>query len=654
MQIAVLPLNAGPNSRPALARQLSNFACEIARNVTGKEIHAVNYLAQFPDDQGVTRFAMVNPSETLNDPEMVAQFFQQAQMEKLVDGLVAENEGGGGTVTVRVFQNGATDPATQRDFAFLPGGVFGPARGFVEFLVSQLDASMPDSLREDEDLFGTNDPTAFEEFMVGFDGLQYIEKSQGMVANEFDPAQAIGSLKSAWEKDTDWEAPFIALLNLCRLCTQHRIGDAHLIEATLKEMTEKEPDDARAWFALGDFYGSVGNAQGTIDNMEKAIVKLQMRAAKLRKEAEAARTAGNPDEAAELEQQATAAANDEAPILARLGIAQVQMQMPANAERNLRRAVDLEGDDKPSLGLLSQVLSQTGRAHEVPALWKDMVDKFPQNPQFQVNYAGSLMQAGREAEAMRVLDTAVESVEDATMVKRVYAGILAQKGELDRAMDYFEDVIEVAPEDVQVKLEYAQTLQNANRSFEVPPVLRDVLNKEIDPNTRAQTQAWLLRLEQPKRVEAVEAGAKKLEEGDPQGALRELKPLKTWMSDFWELWMHLANAHNQVGEYKEAEEALSHLLGMFPGCEPAYAMLAASLHGQDRDEDAYNFLRNGLAQNTGSLTLALNFAQACMWTGRDDEGKAIIGQIREAMQGNEEVMKILDSIERQQDFSDIV
>jgi hypothetical protein len=168
MQIAVLPLNAGSGARPGLARQLSNFACEIARNVTGKEVHAVNYMAQFPDE-GVTRFAMVNPSESLNENEMVAQFFQQAEMETLVDGLLNERDGGGGTVTLRVYKKGVADPEATQENAYLPGGIFGPARSFVELLVKQLDGQFPEALNEDENLFGTTDPEAFENFMLGFE-----------------------------------------------------------------------------------------------------------------------------------------------------------------------------------------------------------------------------------------------------------------------------------------------------------------------------------------------------------------------------------------------------------------------------------------------------------------------------------------------------
>lgn len=641
MEIAVLPLNAGPNTRAQIARQLSNFACEIARSATGKEIHSVNYMAQFPDDSGVTRFAMVNPSEDLNEPEMVQQFFHQADMEKLVDGLYTESGDGTGNLTVRVFKKGDTTPLATHEFPF-QSGIFGPARGFVQTLVEQMGDTIPAPLLEDENLFGTTNSEAFESFMLGFDAVQYIEKSQGLVALEFEPAQAFDSLKRAMELDPDWEAPYLTILNLCRMATQYRIGNPQDIEATLKGLTETQPDDARGWYALGEFYGSTGNAQGAGDNMEKAIVKLQMAAARFRKQAE---TEKNPEVAETLLAQADACLRDEAPILARLGIAQMNMGMPANAERNLRKAVELEGDDKPSLAALSQVLAQTGRGHEVPPLWKDVVDAQPANPQAHVNYAMSLLNSGKEEEAIAAFEHAIETVEDTTFPKRFYAPILAQRNELDRAMDYYEDVLEVATDDVTVMLEYARTLEQAGRSFEVPKVLKDVLSKQIDPNTKAQTLAWQIRIEQPKRAETVASAAQKLSEGDAEGALRELKPLKNWMGEYFELWLHLADAHNRLEEYAEAEQAAVQLLNMFPGCEPGYALLAAALHGQDRDEDAYNMLRNAMANMNGSLTIAINLAQAAKWNGHHEESLALLKQIREATGNDPNISQILDGIE---------
>ncbi len=644
MQIAVLPLNAGPETRPALARQIANFACEIARGVTQKEVHAVNYLAQYPDE-GVTRVAMVNPSEGLNEAEMIGQFWQQAPMERLVDGLFVERPDGGGQLTVRVFEKGDTEPADVREYTFLPGGIFGAARGMIETVVKNLEGALPGEFEEDIQLFGTSDPEAFTEFLLGFDAVQYIEKANGMVAREFQPEHAYDSLTKALDRDVDWEAPYLALLNLARLCTQFRIGSGDDAEKALKRVTEIEPDDPRGWYGLGQFYAAVGNMTAANDTMEKAVVKLQQKAARLRKEAEAAKAIGDEAAAQQLLADADATERDQAPVLAQLGLAQMNSGMPANAERSLRRAVELEPDEKPTLPLLSQLLTQTGRAHEVPAMWKELVEKTPQNAVAHVNYAQALAANQKQDEAIAVLDHALQTLEDTTFVKRFYAPILAQRGENDRAMDFYEEVLDVEPTNIPILLEYAQTLQNGNRAIDVPPVLKNVLAANPDPNTKAQTQAWLIELEQEKRVEAVKTASEKLEANDVEGALRELKPLRTWLADYWKMWAILAAALNRNEEYIEAENAAKQLLEIFPGCEPGYGELANALSSQGRDEEAYQMLRIGLMNVPGSVPIGINLGLAAKRTGRSDEARALAKQLREALRDHKELHPLLEEME---------
>jgi Flp pilus assembly protein TadD len=212
-------------------------------------------------------------------------------------------------------------------------------------------------------------------------------------------------------------------------------------------------------------------------------------------------------------------------------------------------------------------------------------------------------------------------------------------------MDLYEDVLDVAPTEVPVLLEYAQTLKQANREFEVPKVLRDVLATNPDPNTKAQTQAWLIEIEQPKRVEAVEAAGKKVEAGDALGAINELKPLRTWLADYWKMWAVLASAYNRAEQFEEAEKAAVQLLNLFPGCEPGYGELATALSGQGREQEAYNMLRNALAAMGNSVPIALNLGFAAKRIGNTDEARNLAKQIREATGNPEGLRDVLDQLE---------
>lgn len=639
MQIAVLPLNAGPESRATLARQLSQFASELARSVTGKEIHGVNLMAQFPDG-GVTRFAQANPSETLNEEELISQFFANSPMEVIVDGLLAETPEGGGTLTVRKWEKGSSGPADSGEFAFLPGAFFSAARSMVEFLAQAAGGSLPAELSDDLALFGTQDQKAFADFLIGFDAVQYIERSQGAVAREFDPMPALDSLMAAYQADPEWEAPYMGAVRLCRGCIQHRLGDANVVREKLESLAESEPEDPRAPFALGELAGVVGDLNQAVDQFEKAAASLSKRIQTQENELEGL----SGDEKAAGKEMLEAMQADLAPILARLGMTQAQLGMPANAERNLLKAIEIEHEPKPSTELLAGLLEGSGRSHEVPPLWKDRVDANPGNGALHARYAVSLVSAGKDAEGLREFDRALELAEDPLEVKRTYASVLAGKGELDRAMDMFEDCIDANPAEPSLLLEYANTLQSADRQFEVPKVLREVLACNIDPNTRAQTQAWLLEIEQPKRVEAVKNAADKAQAGEGQAAVAELRGLKNWLADYWKFWAVFANALNQTGSHEEAEDAGVRLLNMFPNCEPAFGELATALSGQDRDEEAYNLLRNAMSGMPGSLPIAVNLALAAKRTGRIEEAQNLGRQIKQATEDAEGLKAVFQEL----------
>lgn len=613
MSIAVLPLNAGPNASPALARQIANFAAEIVRSTLGVEANAISYLIQLDGPQ--PRLAYVNASEEANEDQLVEQMFQQTESDFLFDGLLTVDEAGTKTVVARGFRKDDLTPIGTVNVSFTDADSLPALRQVIELLAGLGGQTLPAETADNANLFGTDNGTAFLAFLDGYDALQYVEKTQGQVANEFSPEPAMESLKQAVGLDADWEAPYISLVQLCRLCTQYQVGTAELIERFLGEMVAQFPDDGRALFALGELYQAVGDHAKATDTFEKAHVK-------------------EPNEPA---------------ILTRLGLAQMQLGMPVNAERNFRKAVDLEGDDKPSLDYLAMVLSQTGRAHEVPNLWRDRINANAQDPQARVKFAVSQFQAGNQDAGFKAFEDALEQLEDddaKLVVKRYFAPALVQKGEMDRAMDFYEDCIDVAPTDVPLLVEYAQTLEQAGREFEVPKVLKDILAANPDANTRAQVTARLIELEQPKRVEAVQDAQKKMEAGDFAGAAKDLRGLKTWLGDYWKMWLLLASALNRNEEFAEAEEAARQLINLFPGCEPAYGEVATALTGLNREDEAYNALRFGSTQVPNSVPIAINLALAAKRIGRDEEARGLARQLREAIGSNPDLDPILDELEK--------
>ncbi len=612
MSTAVLPFNAGPNTPGQVARQSAAFIAEILRGTTGQEIHAANYMAQIEED-GMQRYAIINPSEDLNESDIVKQFFQDERLSRIVDGRYAETESGG-TLTIRGFSKGETEPDFQQEYSFITGGLLGALRSAIEDLTQLIGGKVPDDLKEDKELFGTDNADAFRSFLQGFDAAQYIDHSQGRVSKEFSPQPAFEALISALESVPEWDQPLVALIQLASMVARAGIAPPDMVAGALVKGAELRPNDARIHFALGEMLSSVGQMSPAVDAYEKAA-RLQP---------------------------------DEPNILIKLAMAQAALGMPANAERSLKKAAEMEPKGSyQALDLLSDVLSQTERVHEVPAIWKAKLESDGDEPAVHAKYGMALVNAGEKKAGRDVFENALNTLEETGVIKRVYAPLLRSEEEFDKAMDFYEDCIDENPADVSLLLEYAETLAEAGREFEAPQVLRDALSANPEQNLRAQILSWLVELEQPKRAETVQSASKKAEEGDLEGALKELKPVRTWLADYWKMWATLAAIQNRAGQAEQAEESARQLLELFPACEPGYGELCMALGAQGRNEEAYQIMRMALGSMSSSLPIAVNYGLAAKRAGHDEEARQIARQIREAVGNDSGVEGALAEMEAQ-------
>jgi Flp pilus assembly protein TadD len=590
---------------------MATFICETVRTTTGADINPVSYVAQI-EGEGGPRGAFVNVSNTLAEVEWLQQLFEQSEIDLVTDGLLHRNEDGTFKLDIRYSTKGDASNSETTTYEFDNAKLYPTLHTLIKLLASKAEVTLPPELAGEKMEFGTDKPETFLKFLEGYDALQYIQQVQGRVAPEFSPEPSMDLLAEALTEDPDFLGPYETLVQLCRMCVNARIGTFDMVLKALNKAIELCDDDHRAIYVLGEAYQSIGDLAKAAECFEKAALM-------------------EPNDPG---------------LHSRLGYVQMMMGMPANAELNFRKAVELEGDDKPSMDLLAGVLQQTNREHEIPAMWKELVEKNPQNAQAHAKYAISLMQCNREEDGIRAFDNALEVLEDNTFVKRFYAPVLVQKGELDRAMDFYEDCLDATPTEIPILLEYAQTLQKAQRDFEIPNVLRTVLSSNPDPNTRAQTQAWLLELEQKQRTDMVEQARDKMDNGDFEGAIKDLKPMRNWLADYWKLWALLSAAYNRTNEPKEAEDAARRLLDLFPGCEPGYGELLAALGAQGRHEEGYSLLRFAASNNPQSLPIHLNLALAAKRFGKEEEARSLAKQIREAVGPNPDIEPVLAEIER--------
>jgi tetratricopeptide (TPR) repeat protein len=625
-KITFLPYNVAEPVRPALGRQLASFVRESIKDLPGIEANYLSAMAELGEGDD-REAAFVNFSDSLNDIKLVTQLIEQSQSEYLVDGLLTEIEPGY-HLTMRVLKSGANDFISwERDF--LLAELFDAIKWMFLNLREILGDAISEEFVTNFD-FGTDNPDAFREFLVGFDAVAYLQQARERRAKTFDIGAPFESLLSAVEWDKEFLGPYEAAVQLSRLCAEFNVGSPTLVEEKLNRLVSAYPNDWRAHYTLAEILFGTGRMNEATGKFEKAIFLMEKAHADALKEAES----GNGESVPPLE----------AALYTRLGMAQQSQGMVVNAERSYRKAVDLEGAEKPSLDFLSGLLAQTGRAHEVPSLWKEVVDTYPKSGQAWAKYAIALLQSEKEPDAAAAFEEGLEKSEDTAWVKRYYAPYLAGKDQFDRAMDFYEDCIDVAPKDVGLLMEYAQVLAKAERPHEIPDTLNAILAADPDPNVKAQTLAWLYELEQPRRVEAIASAQERIEKEDLSGAVTELEPLIEWMQDYWKPWAMLASLYNQLGRFEDAERAANHLIGIFPGLDSGYCDLAAALSGQGRHDEAYQTLTFALRSLPNSLPIALNLALAANRVGQTEEALRLASQIREVAKGNIEIERALAEI----------
>jgi tetratricopeptide (TPR) repeat protein len=631
MKVAVLPLMPTQGTPAYLGRQFSNFASEQIRMGTDAEVNSVSYLTQINEEDG-PKVGFINFADMKLEDAQIKELFEQSGVDVLVEGTLASTEDGF-DVDVRFHKNGEDKPVRSENWKVTKEEVFPLLHRLIKTIAVEAEIQLPEHMSGDELPYGTQNAEAFLKFMEGYDAFHYIQQAQGRVVSEFDPQVAFNALHEAMSLDPEFLGSYEVLTELARACTMARIGNYDLITEALSKASQAEPDEFKAYFVQGELNQAVNNASGAADAYEKAL--------NARERNHKAKVAdGEEDENYD---------QDMAALYSRVGMAQLQAGLPVNAERNFKRALELEGDNPQSADMLSMVLQQTGREHEIVPLWKGILDKNPQNAEAHVKYAATLIQTGRDEEGIAAFENALSSLENNIGVRRFYAPLLASRGELDRAMDFFEDALDDSPTDVQLLLQYAETLKMADREFEIPKVLRDVLNCNPDQDTRANTLAWLIELEQPKRAETVQSAQQKMEAADFEGAARELKPLKNWLADYWKMWALLSAAHNKLGQAEDAEDAARRLIELYPGCEPAYGELNAALGAQGKNEEAYHVMRYAFQNLPQSLGVFINLGLAAKRAGHEDEARNIARQVREALGPGEQIQElepVLAEIER--------
>jgi tetratricopeptide (TPR) repeat protein len=185
-----------------------------------------------------------------------------------------------------------------------------------------------------------------------------------------------------------------------------------------------------------------------------------------------------------------------ADVLKELGHALRETGRLSEAEAVYAQAVQLGLEDPDLFWAESEVLSLLNQDARALRLIELLLEREPGNPLFLRRKGALLLKAGRRAEALQVLKTAVIGAEGDPHVQFEVAEALRATGVYADAVAYFKAGLEVDPKNRPARLALAETLGLAGRHNEAIPIL-DALLRE-DPN---DVSCWRARADAYRRLQ---------------------------------------------------------------------------------------------------------------------------------------------------------
>ncbi|MFN7171562.1 MAG: tetratricopeptide repeat protein [Fimbriimonadaceae bacterium] len=608
MRLAVLSFATSGDIAPAFGRQYARLISEFLRIYANADVQDLSLTGQtLQDGVPVLTFA---PLDAMVDIDNVLPVLHQSSTDLYVDGELKETDGAL-DLTYRVFKVSEKDPVLTETRRLTKEDLVPELKSLIDVVAKQANLTVDQAGVERSLQFTGRNGDEFMLFCEAMDAIAYLQQANGAVTKDFEVLPLLHKLLESLKANPSSDRAAALLSDLGRAAVAFGTADFREVQKIAQEAITIAPESATLQLFNAEVSVALGDAQTAMNSLEKAI----------------------------------AIDDQQSFFYQRLAQMQAQLGMPVNAERNLKKALELEGEDKPSLQGLSQVLSQSGRQHEFLQILRDYISEYPQNPSFRILEAQTLVSLERQAEALRAMEQSVKDLNDPLPAKRAFAPFLAQNDEVDLSLDYFEDVLDANPTDIESLFGYAQALQVAGREFEIPKVLRNVLNLTNDPNARAQANKWLLDLEQPQRVERVKDAEQKLNDGNPEGAIGDLKPLKSWLGDYWPLWVLLGTAQFQTGALEDSVESAKRAIDLFPTLEPAHNLLATALLESGNAEEAYQVARGFASRQPISPDMLLILAKAAKASGKDEEARQMASELKKIPGASEKVQQELAALE---------
>ena len=241
-------------------------------------------------------------------------------------------------------------------------------------------------------------------------------------------------LEEAWMRNKLRKQPTdtLALFNLAGAeMGERRYSDA--VTAYTRELA-LQPDDARAWTALGAAYEKNGDTRRAREALQKAVT---VDPANTDAAFDLARLDLDDNEAVSAESQFRAILKqrpDDAGAHSGLGLALLKQQQSAPAEAEFQHALELDPEDVTAVEGEAQLAMDRGQPAQAVGLLEAGVKKRGEDPDFRERLAMAYAQTGRFGDALTQLKAAAAIVPNDPGVHALLAQVLSTTGQQEAAI----------------------------------------------------------------------------------------------------------------------------------------------------------------------------------------------------------------------------
>ncbi|HEX8514443.1 MAG TPA: tetratricopeptide repeat protein [Allosphingosinicella sp.] len=313
------------------------------------------------------------------------------------------------------------------------------------------------------------------------------------------------------------------------------------------------------------------------------------------------------------------------------------------AGRILRAADLLEAGDSAVMCVRAEMLRDLGRPEEALTVFRETMDRFPNNAVAPNAYAETLRELGRTEEALAMFRQTMDRFPDNVVAPTAYAETLRELGRPEDALAVLRQTMDRFPDNAFAPTAYAETLRELRRPDEALAVFRQTMDRFPDnavaPTAYAETLRELGRTNEalamfrqtvdrfPDNAVAPNAYAETLRElGRPDEALAMFRQTMDRFPNDVVTPNAYAETLRELGRTDEALAMFRQTMDRFPNDAVAPNAYAETLRELGRTDEALAMFGKTMNRFPNNAVTPNAYAETLRELGRTNEALAIFRQ----------------------------